>query len=269
MPGLLVRDAILRGLRRKDYATIASSRHSCWATLLYLPNRTSKTRLLSMPGMYHSSLSNKQQAIYVVPVLRFQGVPLSTAVRSRFKQWSKIVFATHSVLYFNFFSIIANPQKQRRSTMAATRRSSGWIVALAALASGVSLGLLYLSHSRGLLQNAFGIKKSDFDSYIETPGIVPSALMGVVYNQSDFRNQRGVIPPFWECDNGSCNSTSVWGPCFAPSQNVRWSEEVANFQRFHNPHYDVKAISKNNPQDVSNLCRPGFVIIGAGKCGTR
>ena len=36
-------------------------------------------------------------------------------------------------------------------------------------------------------------------------------------------------------------------------------------------HYPIKDLSRRgvrNPSDLSNLCRPGFIIIGAGKCGT-
>lgn len=112
----------------------------------------------------------------------------------------------------------------------------------------------------------------------EPDGIVPHVLMGAVYKPDDFVNSRGISPPFWDCNGFNCTLPSrsqvqqpVWGPCFAPRDPVNWAREINLHKDSKNLIYEKDADSKvyQSVPDLSGLCRPGFIIIGAGKCGTR
>lgn len=137
----------------------------------------------------------------------------------------------------------------------------------------------------------FGIVQSD------PPGILPPDLLlleSSVYTEGDFKNAQGIAPTYWNCSSdGNCDSNQIWGPCFAPHGNVHWKQEVAKQhdimaaaatttkssssamppQHFYK-HEEQHNSGWNHPQppdpnDLANTCRPGFLIIGAGKCGTR
>ena len=107
----------------------------------------------------------------------------------------------------------------------------------------------------------------------------PTALMDLgVYQARDFRpNAAGVTVPFWDDFNvNSTSSSAAWGPCYAPSEvGVDWPALV---QAHHgnssiNNQHTISLYDDYKPgrdvQDVDGSCRPGFLIIGAGKCGTR
>ena len=112
--------------------------------------------------------------------------------------------------------------------------------------------------------------------------IVPPELLGVVYNTTDFVNSHNIRPPFWGCESCSPRHNTwarrnIWGPCYPQHGPVKWSEEVAHYKT-HQPSYmknknlGTKGKGKHKAPDrtdLANLCRPGFLIIGAGKCGTR
>lgn len=101
----------------------------------------------------------------------------------------------------------------------------------------------------------------------EDGGIVPEELLGKVYSSDDFINDRGIRPPFWDCTSNKCNTTSEWGPCYATHDAVTWSKEV-NIYKTNPPSY-ARVSYMSQSTDLAGLCRPGFIIIGAGKCGTR
>lgn len=91
-----------------------------------------------------------------------------------------------------------------------------------------------------------------------------------VYEDHDFINEIGVSPPYWV--NGTIVSpketaTKQWGPCFGSHDLVEWEAEVQKSQGRVRPSYPTQAvgIEKN---DWADYCLPGFLIIGAGKCGT-
>ena len=102
-------------------------------------------------------------------------------------------------------------------------------------------------------------------------GALPPDLLDLgIYNLStDLSNERGVRPPFWS--NATRHKDHSWGPCYAPRESrINWKEEIrqaANGTNVIYPKYDFG--SNRNPQDVAGRCRPSFLIIGAGKCGTR
>lgn len=106
--------------------------------------------------------------------------------------------------------------------------------------------------------------------YNEAPGIVPQALLGTVYSPKDFKNDKNVVPAFWGCGTGQCNTSEVWGPCYAPQSRVDWPKEVAKAKNSRQPPlYHREAKRGQDANDLTDYCRPGFIIIGAGKCGTR
>ena len=86
-----------------------------------------------------------------------------------------------------------------------------------------------------------------------------------VYNTTDFMNEGGIIPPYWI--NGSIPfhpietiSESV-GPCFLSNHPVHWNDPIERNR------YPTSGMGLN-AKDWANYCLPGFLIIGAGKCGT-
>ena len=151
----------------------------------------------------------------------------------------------------------------------------------------------------------FGIVKNPAN---DPPGILPLDLLSsqsesggggdsAVYTEGDFQNAAGIAPTFWNCSlDGNCDSNEIWGPCYAPHGIVHWKQEVEKHQQddimtpsssgamppihFYN-HGEQQRISGGggwnshsqqppaDPNDMANTCRPGFLIIGAGKCGTR
>jgi hypothetical protein len=91
-----------------------------------------------------------------------------------------------------------------------------------------------------------------------------------VYQDHDFMNEIGVTPPYWVNGNGFSPKETItkeWGPCFGSHDHVEWETEVQKSQGRFRPSFPTQAvgIEKN---DWADYCRPGFLIIGAGKCGT-
>ena len=102
-------------------------------------------------------------------------------------------------------------------------------------------------------------------------GIVPEELMALdVYSEGDFRNEAGRVPSYWSCRGGACNTSALWGPCYAPHGRIKWRDEVSKNAARHRPYYQRAPTRRGNMDryDLSGYCRPGFLIIGAGKCGT-
>jgi hypothetical protein len=104
---------------------------------------------------------------------------------------------------------------------------------------------------------------------------VPSELLSLgVYASDDFTNEAGVVPPFWKCSSPcdtSSSDTKVRGPCYVPSPAARvdWARE-ANLSSKLSPRYHYSSVSaRTDASNLADYCRPGFIIIGAGKCGTR
>ena len=94
-------------------------------------------------------------------------------------------------------------------------------------------------------------------------------------NGEDFVNADGNSPPFWENVRDGKNDT-YWGPCLPPKPTfqgeetsldwrsiVHWNHKRTSDSGIEYPHDDL---SQESPP--WGMCRPGFIIIGAGKCGT-
>lgn len=150
-----------------------------------------------------------------------------------------------------------------------TRRWHGWKVLTAVAATVVSFSIAYYVQSAQFTEILTLRGGRNYDDFPEEPGIVPSYLLGRVYNASDFRNERGIVPPFWSCSRGACNSSEVWGPCYAPRGAVDWGKQIAKDQgKQEGPVFHHEPGRGETRDDLADYCRPGFIIIGAGKCGT-
>ena len=94
-------------------------------------------------------------------------------------------------------------------------------------------------------------------------------------NGRDFVNTDGNTPPFWANVRDGKNDEH-WGPCLPPKPSfqgeetsldwrsiVHWNHKRTSDSGIEYPHDDF-------PQESPpwGMCRPGFIIIGAGKCGT-
>lgn len=131
-----------------------------------------------------------------------------------------------------------------------------------------------------------------------TAGVIttpfPGALLGPdgVYSVEDFKDPlTGRSPRYWndlfeEYDHKNSSTIPHWGPCYEPRQKLneddwkksmlshKWLEsnnEVDYPLKQYNIEYrninTAKAKSRYD-ENLSGLCRPGFLIIGVGKCGT-
>lgn len=90
----------------------------------------------------------------------------------------------------------------------------------------------------------------------------PEILKKTVYSEHDFKNERGIVPSYWQEQHP--NKTQVtWGPCYPPNHTVNWNKAMKRNET--NYHSKPQRESSN---DLSDYCRPGFLIIGAGKSGT-
>lgn len=105
----------------------------------------------------------------------------------------------------------------------------------------------------------------------EQIGIVPQELLRLnVYSPQDFSINDHRAPPYWSCDDrrDACNRTDVWGPCYAPSHHVAWSKEVQSVRAVNRSVVAYHGSSIGNNGDLTDYCKPGFLIIGSGKSGT-
>mmetsp|Transcript_16231 Transcript_16231/g.30698 ORF Transcript_16231/g.30698 Transcript_16231/m.30698 type:complete len:578 (+) Transcript_16231:2344-4077(+) len=122
-------------------------------------------------------------------------------------------------------------------------------------------------------------------------------LLRTVYDAKDFENELHVTPPYWEDvyvnrndaaaelhfnqSYESSNSTIIphLGPCFLPNQKLDWQKLIKKNRSIESKasikyanvvkrHQDSNDDDPGDQHDLSGLCRPGFIIIGQGKCGT-
>lgn len=120
-------------------------------------------------------------------------------------------------------------------------------------------------NGRGSTINITTLQRTDHDANYRHENVIEILLQRGVYNASDFINEFGIIPPYW-IDGSSpyhpveTKSDSV-GPCFISNTPVQWNDPGEQ-NRF--PPSGVGP----NKNDWANYCLPGFLIIGAGKCGT-
>lgn len=106
--------------------------------------------------------------------------------------------------------------------------------------------------------------------YPKLPRSMPAVLLEKrLYSDSDLLNEDGIIPSFWNekqrCINGVCQD--VWGPCFPPQNDVKWNTLVENGAVIEYA-LQKQELTTEDSGTYQNFCRPGFLIIGQGKCGT-
>jgi len=114
------------------------------------------------------------------------------------------------------------------------------------------------------------------DTKVNSPLTFPVKLFENVYHKADFENKT-ISPPYW----GDVNTRTFqrglphMGPCYLPKIEQDWPSLVEQNKHITSKkkikYRDVVKQSKigdNDDNDLSGLCRPGFVIIGQGKCGT-
>jgi hypothetical protein len=144
-------------------------------------------------------------------------------------------------------------------------------------------------HGISLSGEKWGSKLDQHDT-VDIQHMVPKALLdqGVYNEDTDFVNAQGIQPTFW-----SPNNSWTWGPCIPPITHIDEWQDLRNttsspnmdntedfeyvrtfFQKppssVHKTPEQVRAEFASQKQRLqrSGGCRPGFLIIGAGKCGT-
>jgi hypothetical protein len=140
---------------------------------------------------------------------------------------------------------------------------------IAMLLAAFGAAVLY-SCAKALRRNAVSgdeLLKSldDVNLKVFAPELVlpPELVNSGKYSGGDFENALGITPPFWgeneTCIYGKCQK--LWGPCFAEARPI-WEKETI----YHET--PLSGSKMPDPDDLSGYCRPGFLIIGQGKCGT-
>lgn len=116
--------------------------------------------------------------------------------------------------------------------------------------------------------------------------IFPEELRDEVYDVDDFVNIGGNIPAFWpnatdlgfNLENEKSMSLETWGPCYPTAQHIIDNDDTSDSSKSWKQIIEQNSINKRKIEypkyntvknyDKSGMCRPGFLIIGAGKCGT-
>lgn len=129
--------------------------------------------------------------------------------------------------------------------------------------------------------NAFSIKGLDrmrvrqrlYGPRPRLPQSMPQVLLEKgLYSDNDLVNEDGIVPSFWDeaqsCVNGQC--MDVWGPCFPPTGGDDWASAVQSLEDGSDIEYAMQKqqLTQEDMETYQNFCRPGFLIIGQGKCGT-
>lgn len=92
-----------------------------------------------------------------------------------------------------------------------------------------------------------------------------------IYPPGSFANEAGFIPAYWEGSKGNqtFKGGPTIGPCYVNRQEpTDWEAQIAKYNETGKPSYNIGVIMRSNHMDLEGYCRPGFLIIGAGKCGT-
>ena len=164
--------------------------------------------------------------------------------------------------------------------------SMGMCILFVVLASLLLAG--YYTLFGGASEQGAHIRGSELGTPLPSYVKLPSDLIGLTYSGKDFPNDAGVVPTYWNCSrvSGDCenrhsspffhrhdDSSVTWGPCYAIHGSVEWRNQVEqeSNRNGQSPSMYAELNDHKIEEDthISGLCRPGFVILGAGKCGTR
>jgi len=134
-------------------------------------------------------------------------------------------------------------------------------------------------------QNTTDLSSSMTDSKMREY-LPPILFKENLYSDSDFVNDDGIIPTFWNETEKCFRSkfpheeevcTPTWGPCYLPKTyaaknwNKKLLKEYGGVVDDDKYHY-LRGVSvftySQTKNELDGLCRPGFLIIGQGKCGT-
>ena len=172
-----------------------------------------------------------------------------------------------------------------------------WVVLFVSVAAVVVLPLAAITRVDHENENEEDPSLDDTSYGIVFPSeVLFGAALSTPYDtRSDFRNEIGNVPPYWEemehivdsKNDASYSDLSSWGPCYPLNEEVKWNEQVVaeSPYRYNNNAITYSKAFKDHgktPQasfysgndDISHnknlagLCRPGFLIIGQAKCGT-
>lgn len=103
------------------------------------------------------------------------------------------------------------------------------------------------------------------------------------YRGNDFQNRNGVTIPYWQDSDQNERQlikyagTPHVGPCYLLRSEPDWNALIGENKQLDSGKEKVKFRSTSEAlaithtggsNDLAGLCRPGFIIIGAGKCGT-
>jgi hypothetical protein len=156
------------------------------------------------------------------------------------------------------------------TTQSSQRQNNGWakVISYGLLAVVLTCGAVsyWVDSPLGLSWTTSVIEET---AVVDSHYMVPKALSEAgVYQAEDYNNSIGLPPPYWYS-----NDSSTWGPCYPPEKKINW-EHQANISNKASANTTFTYRHENPPpmiQEYDNLqgsCRPGFLIIGAGKCGT-
>jgi hypothetical protein len=151
----------------------------------------------------------------------------------------------------------------------ATKKCVAYALLAMVLLTCGGLSVLMESSPSYITSGGEALRVEEHTVLVDVHSMVPQQLVewGVYDPENDFVNSIGKRPAFWELNN-----SHSWGPCYpeplhtATWKNVTDLQEPYQYKYRHDDkiHKQAKTFSTN----VAGGCRPGFVIIGAGKCGT-
>jgi hypothetical protein len=109
------------------------------------------------------------------------------------------------------------------------------------------------------------------DSDLTYGPLMDILMKNKAYSENDFVNDVGIIPPYWTDGtipkHPSETTTESLGPCFLSRDSKQWDKEVKRSRSRNFSDYPTSGLGRDK-NDWANYCLPGFLIIGAGKCGT-
>ena len=174
-----------------------------------------------------------------------------------------------------------NNKRQRR-----LRRRPRWLTAITATFSLLAIPLLFAVPNSKWGGIPMQSKEEEgergspnhYTNEKRVRNTLPKILMKKgIYNSSDFENSIHVTPPYWNFSHSNPKESNTWGPCFIPEHTIHWNDFHLDDDSYNNStkqllrvplKYRLREKTRKDWEGQAGLCRPGFIILGAGKCGT-